>query len=230
MKNIIYIRLGFFFYLLLLCFPETWSVPFRTLKVENGLSHNTVHCLMQDQYGFIWAGTSNGLNCYNGNTVKTFRNWNKDSFSTSNNYVTSLLDANDSVIWIGTDQGIYLYKREQGQFEPLTLKTRYGVSISSKITKMIKNKDGKIWIGTLGQGLFCYDGKMLRQFISYTSFVNDFIIDNNNNFYVTTLSNEILVFNKQGLFTKKIIIPQIAFCLYYTDQKIWIGMEKGIIG
>ena len=46
---------------------------FKKYQVEDGLSHNTVWCAMQDSYGFIWLGTSDGLNCYNGRGNKVYR-------------------------------------------------------------------------------------------------------------------------------------------------------------
>lgn len=54
---------------------------FKKYQVEDGLSHNTVWCAMQDSYGFIWLGTSDGLNCYNGRGNKVYRNVLNDVFA-----------------------------------------------------------------------------------------------------------------------------------------------------
>lgn len=64
---------------------------FKKYRVEDGLSHNTVWCAMQDSYGFIWLGTSDGLNCYNGRGNKVYRNVPNDKFSLENNFVQALL-------------------------------------------------------------------------------------------------------------------------------------------
>lgn len=64
---------------------------FKKYQVEDGLSHNTVWCAMQDSYGFIWLGTSDGLNCYNGRGNKVYRNILNDKFSLENNFVQALL-------------------------------------------------------------------------------------------------------------------------------------------
>lgn len=64
---------------------------FKKYQVEDGLSHNTVWCAMQDSYGFIWLGTSDGLNCYNGRGNKVYRNVLNDKFSLENNFVQALL-------------------------------------------------------------------------------------------------------------------------------------------
>ena len=68
------------------------SLSFKRYQVEDGLSHNTVWCAMQDSYGFIWFGTSDGLNCYNGRTNKVYRNVLNDKYSLENNFVQALFE------------------------------------------------------------------------------------------------------------------------------------------
>ena len=60
---------------------------FKKYQVEDGLSHNTVWCAIQDSYGFIWLGTSDGLNRYDGRGNKVYRNVLNDKFSLENNFV-----------------------------------------------------------------------------------------------------------------------------------------------
>ena len=60
---------------------------FKKYQVEDGLSHNTVWCALQDSYGFIWLGTSDGLNRYDGRGNKVYRNVLNDKFSLENNFV-----------------------------------------------------------------------------------------------------------------------------------------------
>ena len=59
---------------------------FKKYQVEDGLSHNTVWCAIQDSYGFIWLGTSDGLNRYDGRGNKVYRNVLNDKFSLENNF------------------------------------------------------------------------------------------------------------------------------------------------
>ena len=54
---------------------------FKKYQVENGLSHNTTWCAIQDSYGFLWIGTSNGLNCYYGSGNKIYRNVLNDNYT-----------------------------------------------------------------------------------------------------------------------------------------------------
>ena len=64
---------------------EAQEVAFRHLAVEDGLSQNTINCIYQDYYGFMWFGTQDGLNCYDGFRFTTYRGEPEDSASLSHN-------------------------------------------------------------------------------------------------------------------------------------------------
>lgn len=73
---------------------------FRSLDINNGLSQNTVHAILQDKQGFMWFGTKDGLDRYDGISFRTFM---KESGTLGNNFITSLYEDNLGQIWIGTD-------------------------------------------------------------------------------------------------------------------------------
>ena len=131
---------------------------FKKYQVEDGLSHNTVWCAIQDSYGFIWLGTSDGLNRYDGRGNKVYRNVLNDKFSLENNFVEALIEE-DQNIWVGTNSGLYIYDRATDRFSYFDKTTQYGVYVSSEIKKIVKTENGLLWIATLGQGLFIYDPK-----------------------------------------------------------------------
>ena len=107
----------FFFYIILFTGPLSASVifPFKKYQVSDGLSHNTVWSILQDSYGFIWIGTSNGLNRYDGYTSRTYRHVEGVSRSLGNNFISSLMEDNQD-IWIGTNNGVYIYHRSTDDF------------------------------------------------------------------------------------------------------------------
>ena len=74
---------------------------FKKYQVEDGLSHNTVWCAIQDSYGFIWLGTSDGLNRYDGRGNKVYRNVLNDKFSLENNFVEALERTPDCISMTG---------------------------------------------------------------------------------------------------------------------------------
>ena len=151
---------------ILICLLVFWAgtlsaspyFSFKKYQVEDGLSHNTVWCALQDSYGFIWLGTSDGLNRYDGRGNKVYRNVLNDKFSLENNFVEALIEV-DKTIWVGTNSGLYIYDRDTDRFSYFDKTTQYGVYISSEIKKIIKTENGLIWIATLGQGFFIYDPK-----------------------------------------------------------------------
>ena len=78
---------------------------FEKITVENGLSNNKVNCMVQDKRGFMWIGTNDGLNRFDGNSVSIFRNKPGDSTSLSGNIITDLLEDEAGVLWIATADG-----------------------------------------------------------------------------------------------------------------------------
>ena len=94
---------------------------FRHFSVEDGLSSNSVRAIMQDKYGFMWLGTDDGLNRYDGTTIKVY-NLNPQG---SNDYISSLYDTTDN-IWIGTEDGVYIFDYETENFEPFKVLTAQG--------------------------------------------------------------------------------------------------------
>jgi ligand-binding sensor domain-containing protein len=88
----------------LLTYGESTNFQFRHYSVENGLSSNAVRSMIQDKNGFIWFGTDEGLNRYDGITIKKYRYNN----NLMDQYVCCLYDSGDH-IWVGTYRGVYLY-------------------------------------------------------------------------------------------------------------------------
>lgn len=111
---------------------------FKKYQVENGLSHNTTWCAIQDSYGFLWIGTSNGLNCYYGSGNKIYRNVLNDKYSLGNNFVSSLMEEGED-LWIGTSSGLYIYDRSDDHFLYFDKTTKYGVFISCELFSKLFN-------------------------------------------------------------------------------------------
>ena len=86
---------------------------FVKYQVENGLSHNTVWYTIQDHQGFMWFGTSDGLNRFDGKNFKIFRHIPKDSTSLGNNIVRTIFEDERQNLWVGTNRGIYIFNSQQ---------------------------------------------------------------------------------------------------------------------
>ncbi len=98
------------------------SYYFNHYQVEAGLSHNSVLCSIQDKEGFLWFGTKDGLNRFDGYTFKIFRSDASDSGSIGSNFIQTLLEK-DGKLWIGTDKGLYIYHKGSERFNLLKVTT-----------------------------------------------------------------------------------------------------------
>ncbi len=141
---------------------------FRTISVEQGLSQSTVFVTAQDQQGFIWVGTQDGLNRYDGQTFTIFRPSMKEKNSLFSNYIRSLYADKQGLLWIGGNKGIssYNYKTEQFSNYPLPVKPGEWF-----ISSIITAPDNQLWI-TSNTGEIYYYNSSDNQFVSFRYRVN----------------------------------------------------------
>lgn len=157
-------RLLLFFLSHLICLIAAGQSPvlyFRNLNTENGLSNNKVNCILQDKRGFLWIGTDDGLNRYDGQRFQTFRH-NPSTASVSGNIITALLEDKEEVLWIATaDGGITRYDYRlapANQFRQYKHSTGDSTSIPGNIVNaLLEDKSGNLWLATSGQGLLLFN-------------------------------------------------------------------------
>ncbi|NDV78131.1 hybrid sensor histidine kinase/response regulator transcription factor [Dysgonomonas sp. 511] len=135
----------------------TTSYYFQKLNINNGLSQNCVNTILQDRHGFIWFGTRDGLNRYDGTTFKIFRNDFTEDYGLKNNFITSLFEDKNGHIWVGTDVGAYIYYPEEERFEEFAAETEDGKKVEKTVTKIAAGKQGEILIAVAGSELFRYN-------------------------------------------------------------------------
>ena len=85
------------------------SIAFNHLTIENGLSHNSVLSIAQDKRGFMWFGTRYGLNRYDGQRFRIYRNERDDSTSIPEHQVLYILPDSKGNLWIGSTRGLARY-------------------------------------------------------------------------------------------------------------------------
>lgn len=129
---------------------------FKSLDIQNGLSQNTVNAILQDNQGFMWLATKDGLNRYDGLNFRTFK---KENSALGNNFITALYEDIDHNIWVGTDAGVYIYHPCTESFEHFHLVSDKGTFIERAVTSIGSDDEGSIWISSDFQGLFHYDLK-----------------------------------------------------------------------
>jgi len=139
------------------------NVKFERISNEQGLSQNTVFSMFQDKEGFLWFGTLDGLNKYDGYEIKVYRTNPKDTNSIADVYITTIHEDSDDYIWFGTRfGGICRYDKTKNIFTNITKISEKDKGLSSNfITTIFSDNSGNLWIGT-DNGLNLLDRKSLK--------------------------------------------------------------------
>ena len=172
----------------LLC--QTSDLQFDHITAEDGLSNNNITCILQDNRGFMWFGTQDGLNRYDGYTFKIFKNDPADSTSLSNNIIRSIHEDSSGCIWVGTDEGLNRYNRNIEKFTRYLYDKNNSLSLSDNIIHVIyEDINCTIWVGT-ENGLNLFN----RQKDTFTRYFFEGFIDSTrfywNNNRITALAED----------------------------------------
>ncbi len=123
--------------------PGNAQLNIAHLSTSEGLSQGMIMCMLQDKEGFLWVGTLDGLNRYDGYKFKIYRHNPADSHSISGNTINTLFEDNRGLIWIGVDNGgLNCYDKRTGHFTNITSKMPKQVSDGLGIIKIIETTSG----------------------------------------------------------------------------------------
>lgn len=122
---------------------------FTHYQVEDGLSNNAVRCSLQDHLGFMWFGTRDGLNRFDGLSFKIFRNDPDNKHSIGNNGILSICEDENNRIWVGTEKGLFSYNGETERFSQLTIAGNHSIN-------NVRVKGSTVWYRAL-YTLYRYD-------------------------------------------------------------------------
>jgi signal transduction histidine kinase/ligand-binding sensor domain-containing protein len=126
------------------------NLRFERITREDGLSSNTVTHILQDSQGFLWIGTQDGLNRFDGYSFVTYRYDPDDPSSLRDDFIESIYEDRDGELWVGTQSGwLEHYDRLTDRF------THY--QISSHVYTIHKDREGMLWIGSKDPGLLRFD-------------------------------------------------------------------------
>jgi signal transduction histidine kinase/ligand-binding sensor domain-containing protein/DNA-binding response OmpR family regulator len=162
------------------------QLHFNSLTVNEGLSQHDASSIVQDSYGFIWVGTYDGLNRYDGYTIKNYYSAFDDENSLSSNRIKCLFEDSKKRIWIGTQgSGLNYYSLKEDKFYRIKTNERYSI-----ITCIAENKFGEILIGTSNGILKIKEGETitleLLQIPLTGVTINDMVVSLDGTFYIST--------------------------------------------
>lgn len=166
-KNILIFTLIVFFSKQLHSQSLNKKIQFEHLSIEEGLSHSTVFSIIQDSKGFMWFGTLDGLNKYDGYSFKVYKSNPFDKSSLSNNIVFKVFEDKDKNIWIGTlGGGLNKFDRTTEKFTQYRYSSSDTNSISDdNIRTIFQDSKGRLWIGTNnGLNLFDAEKNLFKRF------------------------------------------------------------------
>lgn len=130
---------------------------FERLTVEDGLSASGVWTILQDSRGFLWLGTDEGLNRYDGYDVRIFRHDSEDATSLSGNEVVRAFEDRHGTLWVGTSKGLNRFRRDIETFERFRHDPGDPASLSHDfVLRIAEDKEGGLWVDTV-DGLNLFD-------------------------------------------------------------------------
>ena len=176
------LRIVIKYFVFILCissiFPQQ-NLKFHHLTVDDGLSQTTANAIMQDKFGFMWFGTQDGLNRYDGYKFKVFTNESGNKNSLSNNYIWSIHEDKDGIMWIGSfGGGLTRFDPATESFTNYKNDPNNQNSISSNdVFGIAEYPKGTLWLRT-GRGVNKFDKKK-KIFTIFLNTANEKITTNN---------------------------------------------------
>lgn len=223
--------------LLLFLFPlpgraQISDSRFRHISTTQGLSSSTVNCIFQDSRGFMWFGTRDGLNRYDGVNVVVYKNEPDNGASLSDNFIKCLYEDANKNLWIGTPYSLNRFNPACKRF------TRY--DLHQPITAITGFDNDNIWVATLGGGIqlldirkgtvkaYTHDAKNTSGLSSDS--IHCFYRDAQNNLYAGTERGLNLYNPKTAAFQFYNIHEQINDCPIVSvsgnnQQQLWLGIN-----
>ena len=191
---------------------QTPDLKFERLSIAQGLSHSTVNCILQDRKGFMWFGTFEGLNRYDGHSFAVYKHHPENSKSLSSNVVWSIYEdsRDDGTLWVGTDHGgLNKFDRATETFtryqhDPTNL---HSLS-SNRVRSIYEDRTGRLWIATSDGGLnkLQIENRKGQKAITFTRYQHDPADPNS-------------------------LSDNTAWCIYEDEKEkdvLWIGTNKGL--
>lgn len=237
--------------LLLFLVPNLFSQNkfenFQFLSIKEGISKRAVSSISQDHYGFMWFGTDGaGLYKYDGINYTNYEYDWKDSNGINSNLIYATYIDSYNRLWVGTEEGLCFYNRNQNKFENINLKNAYAVGYKNAITvkSIIQDNTGNLLLGTYAHGLFKLNLKTLKvetiklnATLKSSSKINCFVNSKKGVLYLGTDLGVLEYDSKTNKVrqatwnTKKISVTDPIECLYIdANENLWIGtISNGIL-
>ncbi len=212
------------------------------------MAQSSINAVAQDLHGFMWFGTEDGLNRFDGNEFVIYKNIPFDSTSLSENFITALLVDSKNQLWVGTmNEGLHLFDSETQTFKRFYNSTKNNSLSNNNINTIYEDKNGRVWVGT-SNGLnliiqkeknisfqrFQYNSDFSRGFPG-VNFINTIFNDSENQLWVGTakglfqfeiITNKSIQLKQKNLFS--LADNSIRAIQEGKENQLWVGTAKNL--
>ncbi|MGL4849805.1 MAG: ligand-binding sensor domain-containing protein [Clostridium sp.] len=225
---------------------EEENIRFKNITISDGLSQGSVYSILQDSNGYMWFGTNDGLNRYDGYSFEILKGSEDDNSKIYSGIIGSLIEDDNGEIWVGTSSGLNKVNGKSLEVTRIESDIEDEKKISnSHILDIYKDSDGDIWIGTEdGLNLYSKENKTFKKFFNSSekdslsnNFINSITEGKKGEFWIAT-SDGLNILNKQSGEVIRVekettkVLKSNNIVKVYTDKEknIWIStQEAGII-
>lgn len=174
---------------------------FKHITSADGLSASNVKSILRDSRGFMWFGTKNGLNVYDGKEIDHLRCFDREK-KHGNDNIGALYEDKNGLIWIGTDRGVFIYDPMMSEFEYLDERTDSGAMADNYVLDIDGDPLDNIWIHLPTKGLFRYGDGKLEYYANpesgdFNHYYSDFTITESGDIYAVSNKSEIFKFDQK---------------------------------
>lgn len=227
---------------------------FEHIGRKEGLPQVSVNAIVQDELGFMWFGTQEGLTRFDGYDFQTFKHDVNDPGSLGDNSVWCILCSNDGTMWVGTNEGLSRFNPNTKTFINHRFDPGAPESMSDlNVRALLLDSQGMLWVGTRNGGLNCCkpsgDGRLIFQRYTHdendgksigSNYICDLYEDDQGRLWVATIGgglNRLDLKHKENGFTRFTFDPgnpesissSNVLCLYESRHKgLLVGTEKGL--
>jgi signal transduction histidine kinase/ligand-binding sensor domain-containing protein/DNA-binding NarL/FixJ family response regulator len=210
------------------------------LTTEDGLTTNIIYSVLQDNHGFVWIATEQGMNKFDGKNLTHFSTGEK-RYALSHNRAQTMLLAPDGNIWAGTSSGLNIYDYKADSIVQVRVDTEPLKLVYNDITTLAASNDtSTTWLGTYGNGVnyFNWESQSFHSLelpstpgVTSPLHVMSLLEDHNNRLWIGTQNNGLYCFNRKDNILEFYQLPETGRFVrtIYQDsyRRIWVGTTKG---
>ena len=203
--------------------------------ISKGLSQSSATKILEDTNGFLWIGTPNGLNKYNGTDFEVFEKSQDGKTGLTNGYVESIYEAEEGNLYIGTNKGLNYYDRALNIVRPFDFSPKANFLNTKYIGAICKTNEW-LWLGTAGDGVFRYNlvtgmhEQLLFEQLYHDGPSNTFIVDIfelfGNHLLIVTQAN-VYVINKELQRLSELEPQNISTAIQIDEKHFFLGSHSG---